>query len=1384
MSRHCLLTCLLLLPTLAWPQLITGKAENLLAGAAATASGSAGAVGAKYGPQDAVDGKLDTWWAANNKLPVWLDLRLAKPQALDTLVLQNADNPTLYTNLKQVTVAFSDGTSLQQELDDSRGPFLVRFPARLTDWVRLTVTAVHDPAKTYVGLASVLAYSDPAKQVYVKVPVTATWRKPDLTEQGRTEHPCVYLTPADVAAARERVKTAPWAKAYAASVVASADQALSRPEDWFGKMVPAHGACFAYGLTGCPICRASWGTWGGARCSWDNPGHVTCGNGHVLPDAEHPDAGTGWKNPDGRIHYFVGSWNAWVVEQFQDWASSLAVAYSLTGEEKYAARAALILDTLADLYPSCDKGSWDYPSSPPSGRLCRPWYQVARVLVPLVNAYDQVYGSPALEQPSVTAGLTRRQNIERNMLKNGAWYCYEQSLHGGLNNGEADYIRGALAVGCLLGIEHYVNWAYDGPYGILALVHNNVCRDGRYFETSVMYADHSRELYLTFADPLYNYRSTKYPRGIDVYDDPVFQSFYTLPATAMSCLGHSPRFGDSGPDTARALPPRRPGDPLDEHFAEVLYARSEGQAHADFGRLLSYLCRGDVGKARAGAPSPAWLLFHAAPAPQGEAKLPEWLNRRLNATNYFGQKGLAFLRTPNSPAAQAALIRFGPSLNHGHADDLNLNYYALGYELTYDLGYSLGSTHTQVGWAKQTASHNLVLVDEKPQGGAADKDGSGGSLYLLAGLPGLQVADCSAECTYASVGVSEYRRACALVGNGPDTYLLDLFRVTGGRQHDYVFHALSDEAEFTGADFSAPQAGSLAGPDLAWGDKQLNDGDMAGHPNQPYWNPPPGNGLGFLMAPRRAAAQGTFTATWNLTAGGAEDCHLRMTLLPEPGTELITAWAPGIYPQKGGSYSGSLGLPRSRYVLARRRGEGGGLQSTYAAVYEPYGPPPPAGVHDAAELGENASCSGGEIKPISSLGVLLFKATGPEDELRLPVAVDRPGSYAISAKVYGSPNYGRAQLALDGQPFEKLLNGNDEVNGGSATVFPLGTRTLTAGKHAFALKISKPAAGNYWLGLVHLAVSPAEAPAASQPAAPFLRSVERLASPAGTTAVKVTHVSGQVDQLLYSLQPGQETTCGDGLSSDAAFARVRTRGAKVSDLNLVGGAHLAARGLRVTLPQGVFRGSLSRVDYAANELHTAAKLPADGRLTGALVYLGNPGYSRNTVYRIAAVRAEGSGSVIELGRTSLVLGFAELDEDPADEHALTTLNPHEYSRALGRPDSHFFHGKLLATADGKIRTTIRSTYHAQPFQISVDSTAGLRKGQRVYYYDVREGDSFVIYNTCSVEALPDGTARLTGSADVTLGGVKVEVAGGNGKWTAARGGRIGWKAEGTVVRLK
>ncbi|MDP6778563.1 MAG: heparinase II/III family protein [Candidatus Latescibacteria bacterium] len=1014
----------------------------------------------------------------------------------------------------------------------------------------------------------------------------------ELTQIGRDTHPCVYLTPDDVELARRNIERYPWARDCADIIVRRADAFIGRNPEWIRENCPGQAAPFGYGETGCPICVTTYPAWGNADCSFDRPRQVTCPNGHTLPDADHPDDGTGYLAADGRRHWFVAVYNTWVVETYQKWCHWLSHAYSITGEERYAETCSVVLDALAEIYPSCTEGPRDWWRTDRSGRLSRPGYQASRVLIKLVDEYDRVYNSTSLDAPSFVSGLTRRQNIEENMIKNGAAYCYEQSLEGGVNNGEADYVRGCLAVGCLLGIPEYIDWAVDGPYGILALVNNNADRDGRYVETSLGYARSCRTLYLTFSEPLINYRSEKYPQGLNLYDNDTFRSFYVLPILTMDCVGHWPRYGDWAPDTDRVDPQDRSFDPLDCLYAEKIHARtSRPEVKKAFGSLLTHLADGDVERFRATSANREWLLFHSDGIPEGDGSLPQELDRRCAASSLMGQKGIAILRTPPSGHAQACLLRYGPVLNHGHYDDLNINYYGLGYELTYDIGYGNGVTNTQAGWAKQTASHQLVLVDEVRQQSDTGADDSGGSLHLFAGMPGLQVVDADADNVYRSAGVTTYRRLVALVGDGSGSYLLDLFNVDGGDQQDYMAHALSNEIEFDGLALGEREPGSVGGPEYDWGERQLNDGYLSGVPRRPNWVAPPGNGLGFMMHPRRGDADGPFSATWQLPDG---DGSLRMTVLPEPGSEIINAWAPGIYPPR----------PKAEHVIVRRRAEDGQLRSRFVTIREPY---------------------------------------------------------------EGSASIERA---------------------------------------------------------------------------------ERFETAEGASALAVYLRGGQIHRFIYAGPPTRTVSVGE-LTLDGCFAVLRESGGRPAGTRVIGKS-IRSGGFGVELQYPEHAGKLTNVDYEQNRVTVDAPLPTDGRLEGQIVTFANAAYTRNTAYTIHRVVQDGDRSLIELGTQRTVLGQGTLDTDPSSATEMTSATQHDYARGLTRQGVSFFDGKMLRSADGKHETRSVAARYGQPFELTVESTAGFGAGGTFYYLDIYPGDDFVIRNWAAVDIDQSGRPTVVATDDVTV----------------------------------
>ncbi len=813
--------------------------------------------------------------------------------------------------------------------------------------------------------------------------------------RGNKIHPCVNITAEDVIAAKKRVENLDWAKKNYNSIIKTANLWLKESDEYWLKFLPEKGAAYAYGFTGCPICGSATGTWGDANCSWDNPGHVKCAKGHVLPDAEHPDNGKGYVAPDGRTHYFVGQWNAWVTEQWRSVPYILGQAYLLTGDERYAERGLFFLDAMASIYKESDKGSWDYPDPKTSGRFARPLYQVARSLVIFADSYDFLYNSQAAEKSSLRPGMTRRRNIEENMLQDGAYYCYTHSGKGFLSNGQADYLRGALAVGCLLDIPEYIDASVNSSYSINIMLANNIDRDGRYYETSEGYAMHSRNLYLTYAEPLLNLRNKEYPHGLNLYDDPRVQATITLPDLRFQLNGRRPNYGDCSPEPGYMSTKDHPFSNDDYQFMERLYAKTSNKVkQQEYGMILNYLTKDSLNQFRSKR-NFDWLLWHAKESASTKGKLPSELKKEVTDSWFAGMRGVALLRE----GGQATLLRYGPSIYHGHQDDLGIIYNANGYELSYEIGYGLASTHCQVGWANSTVSHALVTVNEKNQ---LQGEGSGGSLRGFAALPSVHFVDAESPLSYSSEGVREYRRSLAQVGAG---YLVDCFQVEGGNQHDYSFGSLGTSLEPFGVQELKSKPGSLA-EGYEWGEKIGVDGDINGYPNKPNWNAPPGNGYGFFFDVKKAQPTdktwgviwnisefrpSNLRAVWDNTSVQTNDHNTRLRLfMAGDKSEPVFAKAPGLYPN----------LPKSSYLLARRNGKD--LKSTFLAVYEPY------------DNGSNGPAPKLErVERIGEKAIAVYRINGTVDILLF-------GSHQINS-VYGSIDFKGdfAYISGDGKTIQK-----------------------------------------------------------------------------------------------------------------------------------------------------------------------------------------------------------------------------------------------------------------------------------------------------------------------------------------------------------------------------
>lgn len=737
-------------------------------------------------------------------------------------------------------------------------------------------------------------------------------------------HPKLYETPQDVVRAKGNVQRFGWAANYYAGVRKGADKWAGMSDTQLRDLVPPPGSIFAYGFSGCPACNAGWSSWGaGGIADIEKPGVVTCPKcKKTFPDADHPDSGKGWHDPkNGKTYYFIGVYNAHVAQEITLHALQwLSIAYAISGDRKYSHAAAVLFDRLADTYPTATVGSFDYPMQGNHGRLERPQYQVARVLVHLADNLDLLSDSPDFAAPSASGKGSVREHVENDIIRDGGKYCYDQAMDGhmGLTNGEADYVRGSLAAGLMLDDKQLIGCAVTEPCRLQNFLDNCLDRDGQYYETSVGYSDHCLGLYVDMAEMLYNMRTAEYPNGIDLYKHPKLQKALFAAQIDINCFGHTPRFGDWGPDTGVITSDSR-YSVYPYAFSEFLTARAADEPARDYwAAARDFICDGDVESRRSSKDIGEWenwLFWHAEPAAKPKTDI------KFEPHALLGGRGVVTLRSGEGAKGRAALLRYGPSMNHGHLDDLNVNLFGLGRELTYDLGYALGSAHVQVGWAKTTASHNLVVVNEKEQMAAPR---GGGSAYYYVDQKPVRATEASSEASYASEGVKTYRRTMVMVDVPGGSYLVDIFRVAGGNRHDLMWHFIGKLDGVTGAEMGPVQAkGSLAGPEYDWGQRVGPSGYLDGCADKgDYWNPPPGNGYGFLYNVRHSASLDPECVTAGWAVGEPKEGTVSLRLLPEPGTELVTAHAPGISPT----------APQADYAILRRKGAD--LTSAFVSVVE------------------------------------------------------------------------------------------------------------------------------------------------------------------------------------------------------------------------------------------------------------------------------------------------------------------------------------------------------------------------------------------------------------------------------------------------------------------
>lgn len=713
----------------------------------------------------------------------------------------------------------------------------------------------------------------------------------------------------------------------------------------------------------------------------------------------YDDDGRGWVAPDGQRYWFVAHWNHWVWTQHESSPHSnimgglaaLGRAYLLTGDKRYAHKAAVILHRTAEVYPNMDHESqsrygqlmFENDGSRYTGKIINAIWETYYV-AQLAETYDAVWEildtDEALQSIAGKSGAQLRGFIEANVIEDGIDAVYEKRARGNYGMHQRALLIAAIVR------QHADNARYladvlDRPegssyLGLRPALSTLVWRDGEPYE--------SPGYNLLWVQNLTALTELLPKLGVNISTLPRLRRLYDAPLAAIAIGRHTPAVGDTTTiyggvvgESASVYEHafRTYGDPRYTTLLAGFGAAGEN-GFRDFASLLH-------------EPIPA-----VPPQPDGRRVAPQ-------PSRLLSGFGLAIL---NDKADETAVsIYFGQHVNHSHFDRLHFDLFAHGWPMTPDLGYPDAMNIFVPGvatWSLNTISHNTVVVDASTQSGNAP-----GVVELFAENTWVRAIEVNARGTYPQC--DDYRRGLLLV-DAPDggRYLVDFFNVTGGRQHDYSLHGPPGKATLSDNQWSEPAKGTLAGENVPLGEI-YDDPKLAAEGATKGYNGYRGSGFQHLF---NVQCRLSGDAIVDYVHEKDSSAALRIRVLSAPSMVLMAADArisPVKYPQP------------LKYLIARREASATSsapLRSEFVSVLEPHAPGA-ALIASVARL----DCVGG------GTALLVTHATGERDIVIHDTASNKKTVTVSGRSITTDARVALIRLTVDGQVMRIFFSGGDNL---------------------------------------------------------------------------------------------------------------------------------------------------------------------------------------------------------------------------------------------------------------------------------------------------------------------------------------------------------------------
>ncbi|MBQ6698341.1 MAG: S-layer homology domain-containing protein, partial [Oscillospiraceae bacterium] len=669
------------------------------------------------------------------------------------------------------------------------------------------------------------------------------------------------------------------------------------------------------------------------------------------------------------IAYYLheGLWHG-SYEMIKRAISTLTDAFVYTGDAKYGRAGAILLDRVADFYPSFNWKRWDsFRGDGYRGKILDPVWEnaIAKDFARAYDAFIPIYNDPYLAEylskkspryemdenghwkrdengNPIPVNLKNspgalRKHVEDNILLELYDATVMSDLAGNFGMTQTVVVAAAVALNRLPETAEMLEWVMkpgtaqstaDNPAprtggATMQYLIEQVDRDGNGNENAPGYNRGWVANLIEFAELLSGYEL--YP-SVDLFKNARFINMFD--AQARLTLGgyYGTQTGDSGAVASRGI--------VMDPEASLTAFRYTGDR--DIARAL-YMYNGDTAEGLRGSildddPEKVTEDIERIVEEDGEYALESDMMTGYGfaALRAGAKHNSASLITETNTNRDFA-IYFGASGGHGHKDGLNLFASAFGLNVAPDIGYpeQTGDQPNRYEWVETTISHNTVIVDENEQEVRDDV----GTSHHFDDSGRVKLMDISKD-VYEET--DDYRRSMIMVEVDDEiSYGVDFFHINGGNDHMYSFHSQSDEISAVSGlsdmtetpmyeDVFGNEYGTYAGADVKYGPDPggINNGK---YPRGYTWL----RNIRTFNTIEKDFSVEFKVKDWNKVLPQKRDIRLRLTMVnDDPMEEVTFAMA---YPPRTDS---NANIGNLEYLLVRNKGSN--LNTTFTTVLEPY----------------------------------------------------------------------------------------------------------------------------------------------------------------------------------------------------------------------------------------------------------------------------------------------------------------------------------------------------------------------------------------------------------------------------------------------------------------